>query len=226
MSTPSIPDVVPVHEPAILDVVPAQAPRRRVEPKEPSAFGTLVHALGIFLGWCWRIAVGSFFCMNLFTSVLVAGWTYRWMQARVLRGWWKRSCLREESSFEHFLAVLGPDAPVLRPRWFLQERPGAAMIRPTRDGRAPGRFRVMLRALKVPAHSLWLNFKVGLQALLCTWLLVGWGCLIMVFSWNFGWLNSFNKGYEESLIGPLSGLLVGIPLFIAAMFYVPMAQVH
>ncbi len=47
----------------------------------------------------------------------------------------------------------------------------------------------------------------------------------MLFSWYFGWLNSFNKGYEQAFIGPLSGLL-GIFLFIAAMFYVPMAQVH
>ena len=64
--------------------------------------------------------------------------------------------------------------------------------------------RQAFRALRLPWHALWLNFKIGLQATLCTWLLVGWGCLIMVFSWNFGWLNSFNKGYEESLVGPLA----------------------
>jgi hypothetical protein len=47
----------------------------------------------------------------------------------------------------------------------------------------------------------------------------------MVFSWEFGWLNSFNKGYEERLIGPVTGHS-GIVLFCLAMLYVPMAQAH
>src|SRR5207247_5070505 len=83
----------------------------------------------------------------------------------------------------------------------------------------------ILRVLRLPWHSLWLNFKIGLQGLSCTYILAGLGCLLMLFSWEFGWLNSFNKGYEQALIGPLTGLL-GIFIFIAAMFYVPMAQVH
>src|SRR5207244_2851383 len=47
----------------------------------------------------------------------------------------------------------------------------------------------------------------------------------MRVSWELGWFNSLNKGYEQVLIGPVAGLL-GIALFIAAMFYVLMAQVH
>src|SRR3954470_13942028 len=47
----------------------------------------------------------------------------------------------------------------------------------------------------------------------------------MVFGWEFGWFNSINRWYEQYLIGPGSFLL-GMLLFILAMFYVPMAQAH
>jgi hypothetical protein len=47
----------------------------------------------------------------------------------------------------------------------------------------------------------------------------------MLVSWDFGWLNSFNKGYEQAFTGPLTGIL-GALLFVLAMFYVPMAQAH
>jgi hypothetical protein len=100
-----------------------------------------------------------------------------------------------------------------------------ALNRPNAAGRQPSTFRKILRSFRLPWHSLWLNFKIGFQGLFSTYLLTGLGCLLMLFSWEFGWLNSFNKGYEQSLIGPLTGLL-GIFVFIAAMFYVPMAQVH
>jgi hypothetical protein len=181
--------------------------------------------LGAFLGWCWRIPVGGLLCFNLFTSIVVIGWLYRWMQGRVLRGWWKQSRFYHEDSFEDWCAALGPAAPVSRPRWFWQERIGARLYEPLANGKQAGSFRMLLRLLRAPWHSLWLNLKIGIQALLSTYLLTGVGCLIMLFSWEFGWLNSFHKGYEQAFIGPLTGLL-GIFLFIAAMFYVPMAQVH
>ncbi len=49
------------------------------------------------------------------------------------------------------------------------------------------------------------------------------GCVLMLFSWYDGWNNSFNKGYEQAPVGPLTGVL-GILLFIIAMLYVPLAQ--
>ena len=49
------------------------------------------------------------------------------------------------------------------------------------------------------------------------------GCVLWLFAWYDGWNNSFNKGYEQAAVGPLTGVL-GIILFILAMFYVPMAQ--
>jgi hypothetical protein len=153
------------------------------------------------------------------------GWLYRWIQGRVLKGWWKRSRICQEETFEDFCNSLGPSAPVPRPRWFWQERMTARLRQSLPNGQPPGTFRVALRLVKAPWHSLWLNLKIGIQALFCTYLLTGVGCLIMLFSWDFGWLNSFNKGYEQASIGPLTGLL-GIFLFMVAMIYVPMAQVH
>ncbi len=226
MSTPSIPKVgwVESSEPTLLVSSPQVDSEDSTHPTSLPAW----RWPGFLLGWCWRILVGGLLCFSLFGGIVVTGWIYRWMQGLVLRGWWKKSRRREEGSFEDFCASLGHDAPVARPRWFMQERMTSALSRPDVFGRHPGTFRKALRFLRLPWHSLWLNFKIGLQGLFCTFLLTGLGTLIvliMLFSWEFGWLNSFNKGYEQAFIGPLTGLL-GVFIFIATMFYVPMAQVH
>jgi hypothetical protein len=239
----TIPDVLPANPPAIPEVVPVAQPLADVLPvvkpalpevlparpvsvrKQPSVEKVLLAWVMAFFGWCWRLPMGALFCTTYLTSIFVVGWTYRWMQGIVLRSWWRASRVSQGGSFAEFCAALGTDAPAVRPRWFLQEHIVATINRPAPSGQRPGQFRMALRALQVPWHSLWLNFKVGLQALFCTYLLTGWGCLFMLFSWEFGWLNSFHKGYEQAWIGPTTGFL-GIFLFIAAMFYVPMAQVH
>lgn len=51
------------------------------------------------------------------------------------------------------------------------------------------------------------------------------GCVLMLFAWYAGWHNSFNKGYEQAVVGPLTGIS-GIVLLIAAMYYLPMAQIR
>ena len=228
MNVSSIPEVQPVEPQSVLQALPAASVSKRVlsgrSESEIAGIALWKWPL-VFLGWGWRILAGGLLCFSLVGSILVTGWTYRWMQGLVLRGWWKRSRFRQEGSFEVFCASFGYDAPVARPRWFLQERIKTAMNRPDAVGRQPSTVRRILRCFRLPWHSLWLNFKIGFQGLFCTYLLTGLGCLLMLFSWEFGWLNSFNKGYEQSLIGSLTGLL-GIIIFIAAMFYVPMAQVH
>lgn len=227
MNAPSIPEVQPAESrttPEVLPVLPGrrETPNRRSTGLTSSSIWQWPAAL---LGWCGRLLIGGLLCFTLIGSILVTGWTYRWMQGLVLRGWYSRSRFREHGSFEDFCASLGHDAPVARPRWFVQERMRSALNRPDVFGRPPGAARRILRSFRWPWHSLWLNFKIGLQGIVGTYLLSGLGCLIMLFSWEFGWLNSFNKGYEQAFIGPLTGLL-GIFIFIAAMFYVPMAQVH
>jgi hypothetical protein len=249
MSTSNIPDVLPVY-PEVLPVRPARA-----APPPPAARGNrLLRWLGALCGWLWRWVAASVMCFNglalglgptgpviapvlaetgatvaiplsYLTSIIAVGWTYRWMQAVVLRGWWKRSPKRQEGSFQDFCDSLGRDAPVPRPRWFLRERIAAYLSRPAPGGQQAGVLRRFGRALTVPWHSLWLNFKTGLAAVFCTYLLTGWGCLLMLFSWEFGWFNSINRYYEQAWVGPVTGL-VGSLLFILAMFYVPMAQAH
>jgi hypothetical protein len=213
----------------ILDALPAtELPRTR--PARRSESDLAWRIVSALFGWPWRIAVGACFGMSWFTSILVMGWLYRWVQGRVLYAWWKRSPMRPQGSFAAFCATLGPDAPVRRPRWFLREHFTRESFRqellaPTADGEPPLWPRIAARAVVSPFRSLWLNFKIGVQALLCIFLLTGWGCLFMTFSWEFGWLNSFNKGYEQFAVGPLTGV-VGILLFSLAMCYVPMAVIH
>lgn len=175
------------------------------------------------IGWIWRLLIGGFFCANFLTSIFVVGWTYRWVQGTVLRGWWKESRFVVYGTFEYFAAALGPEAPVNRPRWFVRERFRAILRRPGPDGQPPGLLRWLGRLLTVPWYSLWLNLKIGLQGLFCTFLLTGWGCL--VFSWEFGWLNFWSKDYEQAPLGPITGFF-SVGLFILAMLYVPMAQIH
>lgn len=217
-----------VHYP---EVLPASSPPGADRPlRKPGWFRSGARALArfpVWLGsWTWRIVIGSVFCFNdlfgvLFnfaTSLLVVGWTYRLMQVVALRGWWKNSALAQRQSFADFLQSLGPNAPAVRPRWFFRENIKQA-LRPETGERSLGTF------LSIPWHSAWCNFRIGLQAAVCTYLLTGWGCLLMAASWHFGWLNSFNKGYEQALIGPLTGI-IGILVFALAMIYVPMAQAH
>lgn len=71
--------------------------------------------------------------------------------------------------------------------------------------------------------SLWLNAKIGGQGIFNTWVLTLPPCVLWLFGWYDGWNNSFHKGYEQSWVGPAISWL-GIVLFIAVMFYVPMAQ--
>jgi hypothetical protein len=222
----SIPEALPATPPVVL---PAQPPRAAVPPQRARR-NPVLRGFGFLFGWLWRLAAGAVMCFNWFilsylTSIVAFGWTYRWMQALVLRGWWKQSPRRHDGSFQDFCDSLGQGGPSPRPRWFLRERIGALMSRPGPDGRPAGALRLIGRALTVPWHSFWVNFKTGLAGIFCTYLLTGWGCLLMVFGWEFGWFNSINRYYEQYLIGP--GLFfLGLLLFILAMFYVPMAQAH
>jgi hypothetical protein len=225
-STPLL-EALPANAPAAAEppsVLPADSAR---QPREPDLAWRIVSGL---FGWPWRLAVGMLLCMSWFSSILVMGWLYRFVQGRVLYAWWKRSPWRSRESFTAFVATLGPNAPVTRPRWFLRDRFTTASFRdeiraPTADGEPPLWPRIALRAVISPLRSLWLNFSTGVQALLCIFLLTGWSCMLTTFSWEFGWLNSFNKGYEQFAVGPLTGIS-GLLLFSLTLCYVPMAAVH
>ena len=186
-----------------------------------------VRALGFLFGWGWRILAGAALCFNFFvlsylTSIAVLGWLMRWMQTSVVRGWWKQSRLGGVGTFQDFCASLDTASPSPRPRWLWRDR---TPLPSGERGRGEGLFQRGLRLLTAPFASLVLNFKLGLQGLFCVYLVTGIGCLVMLMSWEYGWLNSFNRHYEQFYIGPAFGIF-GSGLFILAMFYVPMAQAH
>lgn len=71
--------------------------------------------------------------------------------------------------------------------------------------------------------SLWQNIKIGLQGTFNIFVLTLPAGAMWAFAWRFGWDNSFHKVYEQAWMGPTMGLS-GVALFIAAMFYAPLAQ--
>jgi hypothetical protein len=228
MSTSPVLDHVPTLEHADPLDRPAQ-PSRQSGALTFLLSGTW-YLICFFFGWLWRVTMMGLLGANFGTSILIVGFLNRWTQGRVLYGLWKASGRRDEGSFTEFCAKLGPDAPVLRPRlfireWFRKDHVQQELTQRTLDNEVPGPLVQACRALLVPFRSLWLNAKLGFLGVFCTFVLTAWGCLLMQLGWEFGWLNSFNKGYEQAGIGAALSV-TGIALFIAAMGYVPMAQIH
>ena len=169
--------------------------------------GRLFWKVAVFF---WKYVVGMVFCQFFLGAILIVGWTYRLMQRFVYRRWWERSeARRSGKSFREFLAEDESTRAHFRwPNWFVAQNFREAVRR---------------RPLRSLVSSLWANLRTGAQGIFNTWVLTMPGCLLMLFSWYHGWNNSFNKGYEQAAVGPLTGLL-GLILFILAMLYVPMAQ--
>jgi hypothetical protein len=162
------------------------------------------------LVFVWKFFVGMILCQSLVGGVLVVGWAYRFMRRTVYKRWWQRSETRIQGrTFHEFLADDVATQPHRTwPNWVLEQNFRAAFRR---------------QPIKALVRSLWLNLKIGVQGIFNTWMLTLPGCVLMSFSWYDGWNNSFNKGYEQALVGPLTGIL-GLLMFIVAMLYVPMAQ--
>ncbi|MGZ8921182.1 MAG: hypothetical protein ACXW3L_09370, partial [Limisphaerales bacterium] len=140
-------------------------------------------------------------------------------QRAVQKRWWKISgaadaCFCDFAQGSSFHRALGG-----WPNWIVEHQRAWLTAH-----RTPGRAKIS-RIVKALFHSLWLNFKIGVQGIFNTWVVTLPGCVLMLFSWYAGWHNSFNKGYEQAVVGPATGL-AGIALFIAAMYYAPMAQVR
>jgi hypothetical protein len=214
-----IPVVTPLPEAKPMKTVPPSPPRQRGE-----------NPLYTLIAWCARIVTGICMISNVFplsfiTSIAAFGWFQRRIQAIALRGWWNASARKDNETFHDFLASLGDGAPVERPRWFWREHIGSRIEKLARGKSVGGFFKMTWTLVTMPVHSLWLNFKYGIAGLFATYLLTGWGCMIMLTSWHYGWLNSFHKGYEEAFLGLMSGLFAMF-ILILALLYVPMAQAH
>ncbi len=77
--------------------------------------------------------------------------------------------------------------------------------------------------LGAAAHGVWQTMRMGGLGLIGPFLLTSPAGVLWIFSWWAGWNNSFNKGYEQAWVGPVSGLL-GVGFWIAAMMALPLAQ--
>ena len=173
------------------------------------------------------IAIGIALCARQWTSVLVVGWTFRMMRRSIYRGWWKRSPVRSAVRFED-LEATAPSSEFPRastPRWIVAENFHEIINRPRSDGAAASRFRKLVRLPAALTGGLRANLRSGARALACTYLITIPGCFLWLAAWYDGWNNSFNKGYEQSAVGPLTGIL-GNVMFMLAMMYLPMAWSH
>lgn len=206
-----------------------EAPPVLVEPPaeaRPSLVVRFLRGVVRLAGVIVKMLIGAGLCFHYASSLLVVGWTFRLMQRRILYGWWKRSPVREGLSFAEF-ASRRESAPVTNslPNWVIAERPGLILNRPDRHGDEPSLARKLVRLPRAVLGALGANLKTGIAALACTYVLTGPGCFLWLAAWYDGWNNSFNKGYEQAIVGPLTGIL-GNLLFIIAMVYVPMAWAH
>lgn len=190
---------------------------------EPSRLRSFLRSFGRLAFFGWKYFVGMLCTQSVFWSLFLVGWTNRLTQRTVFKRWWHGSEMRQKGTrFQDFIETMSATAGHKSwPNWIVKQnfRDNLSTAAPRRIGV----FSATKQAGKSLSHSLWLNFKVGCQVIFNTWVLTLPGCVFMLFSWRYGWDNSFNKGYEQAFIGPATGLF-GIALFIAAMMYLPMAQ--
>jgi len=161
------------------------------------------------------------FCQSLAGGIIVVGWTYRLAQRSALKFWFSQSAAAKSfTDFADFAAeqVAGQEL-IHWPNWFAQQN----FRQTARTSAEVGFFAGAAFLLRSLVQSLWLNFWIGLRAIANTWAVTLPACVLWWFGWYDGWNNSFGKGYEQAIVGPLLSLF-GIAWFIAAMFYLPLAQ--
>ena len=207
--------------PALSSAPPAIAQSR--------ALGRVYQTIAFPIKFFW----GLVFCQSLLGSILVVGWTYRLAQRTTLKFWWtRRASSASGLTLNQFLGASEQTSPHQHwPNWFMQQNFREALlltdirlVEPLGFGSRIKQFsRSVARLCRASTLSLRQNFWTGLRAITNTWVLTLPACLFWWFGWYDGWNNSFNKGYEQAPVGPLISIF-GIILFIAAMFYVPLAQ--
>jgi hypothetical protein len=158
----------------------------------------------------WHLSVGAVLVQSFLGALVVLGWTQKAVQRSVLRAWWRRRPgSRGHLTFERFCSEDAATSDMVSdPNWFLGRPSGN-----------PGGFRGLPRRL---LGGLFSNLRCGVVAAFGMFLLVGPGELLWSVSWYAGWQNSFNKGYEHAVVGPLVFIL-GLLLFSFGMLVLPLA---
>lgn len=171
------------------------------------------------LAFIWRYTLGTLLTMTPITAVLVVGWTQRATARAVARRWHKNAT---GGNFAAFASADEETAPLAHwPRWIMADNAGELFA----QARSAGPVRGLALALRALFGSLWLNATLGLRALIPILIVALPAGLLFLFSWWAGWDNSFNKGYEQSWIGPTVAF-AGIAYFILVMTLLPLAEVR
>ena len=175
-----------------------------------------------FMGRAWRLLFGLLLCLAPVTAVLVVGWSYRLQQRMVLRQWYLRRAAAADSP-ARFSAFVREDERLAGfadwPNWII----GRAAPRHEPAGRRQRIANFFTDLFWRASGSLWINLRLGMQALLTVWAVTLPVGLLWLLAWWSGWQNSFTKGYEQAWVGPILGMSA-IGVFVIVMIYLPMAQ--
>lgn len=146
------------------------------------------------LKFIWNLLIGAALTLTPVTAIAVIGWVQNRMARR----------------------ITGAAAPASS--WFLDHESLAT----ARTGHHPFWRRVGLE-MYGSFGGLWRNFKAGLAVIVPLTVILLPAQVLWLVAWWAGWENSFNKGYEQSWVGPVTGLLA-VAYFGAAMIFVPLAE--
>lgn len=171
----------------------------------------------------WRLVqwmVGGFLMQSPAGALVVAGWLQRYTRRAIHKNWWCRRPGRTGDRGGDFRSFAGFD-PMFEgehdwPKWIL----GQDFERAATESKRAGWWGRLLRGW---LGSLAANLGAGIRVLGNVWVLTLPGAVLWLVGWWGGWQNSFHKGYEQALVGLVVSWL-GILLFIASLFYVPMAM--
>ena len=165
-----------------------------------------------------KLAVGILLTMSPVGAVVVVGWLSRFMQRTAFKVWWNHT----ERPYKKLMTFR--EAAAHRPGWAEHESwPNWVLGVRRRAAGGAGGAGLLKRVFSRLGGGLWDNLRLGAALLVNTYLVLGLPCLLMATWWYAGWQVSFNKAYEYFSLGALFSLL-GVLLFVAGMFYVPMAQ--
>ncbi len=160
----------------------------------------------------WLLLVCTIWCQTLFTAILALGWSYRWVRHLVSRQLFQLSPIVEKTTWQQFASNLESLTPVRDTPNLFRKQPGISSPR-----------YLLFKYIHHWLHACWLNFRVGLGAILTTWVLTLLPCIIFAIAWYTGWHISFTKMYEESATGASLGFS-GLLILTVIMLYLPIAQ--
>ena len=165
-----------------------------------------------------KLLLGMALTQSIVGAMIVIGWAQSFMQRTAMANWWKRRLPQEHgTSFSNFIG--GDEATrghLHWPNWLLRQN---FIHDATREGDGRG-----WRIFTGLSESLRRNFWFGLQGILNTSVLVLPAGVLMWFGWDYGWNQSFYKGYEQFYVGV--SVSVGYHGPVADIFRLPARLDH